>query len=408
MASSQSDEEGSSDEYSEGDEKTTPADAIRGALDQLNEEVAQNTYDENIPAPIPFNKDARNPETKRKFFQTVVDNKYSEYKLYPLIKRQYEVENNQNEPLPDDAVLQEFIDTMTPEHFYGTAVPPSEDKDIEFRSLLLCYLAMLYYEDSEIEIHAPRWPANQLESFDEEAYRRFDNAPLLAQRDRQTHVRKWRDFFENWYSYSRMFRLENAYKQTPPMKLEQWEESRKNELKRQQAEKDEKARVMARAVQEQKDLKQAEFQAELDKKRERDVQWMQERQSRPRKLATEPLSPKAFKRHLDAHKLTSGAYVRLAPCDICTRQRASVDHHSLPAPTSRQEQKDLKQAEYQTELEKKREKEPLSPKTFQCASADHHHHHLPAPTIRQEQTATRRALCDKCGDVLDDCLCDME
>lgn len=158
------------------------------------------------------------------------------------------------------------------------------------------------------------------------------------------------------------------------------EQNAKIERERQEAEKAAKHFQLLLQKQEKERLKDQEEQckrlaerdqkheqlADLDKKRQRETQdWIQRLESLPRKHATEPLSPEAFKRHLEFHKQMSRSCTRLAPCDICNRQRASVDHHP-PAPAT-----------------------------------------PPASTSRQEE-AIRRGMCDSCGHAFADCLCDME
>jgi hypothetical protein len=116
-------------------------------------------------------------------------------------------------------------------------------------------------------------------------------------------------------------------------------------------------------------LKRREQQDELARKREREAQYLQNLEARPRKRITEPLSPKAWKRHQKAHEQAGlSGYRRLGQCEICLQQTAATT----------------------TTAHKSYEKVPP-----------------PALTSSQQQ-AVRRGLCGKCGGMLDDCLCDTE
>jgi hypothetical protein len=391
---------------------TEIADALERAVQEFRTGVKYE------PVAIPFEKDARNPETKREFFAHVSGRDH----LYSLLKRQYEVEQNQNEALPDDTVLQEFMD-MTPEYFYNTRVPASDEEDIDFRSLLRCYVAMLYYTDSEITIERPKRPANQEEAefFDEEAYDRFDDAPLRAQLVRKAHVREWQMFFADRYRY--LGDLKNAYKQTPPMKLEQWKDYCKKERERQKAEKDENDEKdeRARVMREQKYLKEAEDRAELAREREREweAQTQRIRASRQNKPPTGPLSAKEFKRHQKAYHSypNLSVYKRPRACEICERQHeymrqlaaapaaAAAQAPRAAHPSAACDKCDRSffekqavvgvecQSTHSTSATSEQPPQPLPPLPY-------------APPQRQEQN---NESCDKCGDRWGGvCLCDME
>lgn len=198
----------------------------------------------HAPTAIPFNKDARNPETKREFFATIMADKNN---LYHLIKRQYEVETGN--PLSDETVLSEFID-QTPESFYDTDPPTVriagwgpgdmlENTPAGFRSMLLCYIALHYYEDSEMSILYRHFYTQQYFDDDHLTANTFENELHVDAQRRRSHLDRWRQFFDEYYheKYTRL--LGNAYSQTPPMTLKQWLDYRPDRLNKRQVRDDE-------------------------------------------------------------------------------------------------------------------------------------------------------------------------
>jgi hypothetical protein len=103
-----------------------------------------------------------------------------------------------------------------------------------FRQMLLCYIAVYYYEDSEMNIPYRHFYTQQYFDDDHLAANTFENKLNVDTLRRRSHLNGWKQFFDKNYPEQEVKILRDAYSQTPPMTREQWMNYRTARLSKRQ------------------------------------------------------------------------------------------------------------------------------------------------------------------------------